>query len=123
MIYVDNYREKFLDNLIILQLWRLAGGFFCLPTGKYIWRASSGTTKIFFCEKRIKSDLLAQAKFEFLQRICEKEIKKLTKNSETIVLSYNLYSHYSIRVLAFPPAPKTARISVYTVCFYQMSKH
>ena len=64
----------------------------------------------YFSEKRIKSELLAQAKFEFLQRICEKEIKKLTKNSETVVLSYNLYSHYSIRVLAFSPSPKNSSV-------------
>jgi hypothetical protein len=35
MIYVDNYRKKFLDNLVIQQLGGLGGGFFCLHTRKY----------------------------------------------------------------------------------------
>jgi hypothetical protein len=38
MIYVDNYRKKFLDNLVIQQLGGLGGGFFCLHTRKYCIR-------------------------------------------------------------------------------------
>ena len=77
MIYVDNYREKFLDNLIILQLWRLAGGFFCLPTGKYIWRAIVAVLRRKYCIKNVvKSRLLQQAKFWIFAAYLRKRNKK-----------------------------------------------